>query len=151
MSENGSSDANVVIECLQRTLMNIDMLRPGGLTDVALWQLDNCFRENKNTYLLCYAGWLCERRVFRVTYISFHPVGHTHNECDQAASRITVAARNNDIFCPCGLHKVLKYSYSPRPHVEFIDKVADFKRMVNPANDKHFSKASGSLMSEVSD
>src|SRR5690348_6658997 len=92
--ENGPDEP---IECLQRTLHEEER-RDGTLPTTMFLQFDNCFRENKNTYMIGYLTWLVERK--RV-YLSFHPVGHTHNECDQCASRVALATRNVDIGCRC--------------------------------------------------
>ncbi len=59
-------------------------------------QLDNCFRENKNSYVINWLGTLVERGLFpNGIYVSFLPVGHTHNEMDQVASRISIALRRD--------------------------------------------------------
>lgn len=49
-------------------------------------QLDNCSRENKNKYLIGYCHWLVSNKVFKYIYISFLPVGHTHEDVDQMFS-----------------------------------------------------------------
>src|SRR3569623_2086145 len=84
------------IECLQRTLKKEEERRGGKLPNTLFLQLDNCFRENKNTYMLGYLGWLIERGVFNRIYLNFHPVGHTH-KCDQCASRISRACHYANI------------------------------------------------------
>jgi hypothetical protein len=79
-------DPNLNIECLQRTLKHVEK-KQGTLAKTLYLQLDNCFRENKNAYVLCYLAWLIERGVFERIELSFLPVGHTHNECDQVLIR----------------------------------------------------------------
>jgi hypothetical protein len=74
MPENVKGDANCSIECLQRTLKSVE-LRDGRLPPTLFFQVDNCFREAKNTYMLAYLSWLVERKVFKEVYISFHPSG----------------------------------------------------------------------------
>ena len=73
--------------------------------------------------MLAYLSWLVERGVFKRIYRSYHPVGHTHNECDQVASRIAIATARANIGCRCDLVKVLQGCYTPKPHVETIDNV----------------------------
>lgn len=46
---------------------------------------------------MAYIAWLVERGVFKKIEVSFLPVGHTHNEPDQVASRYSVACRKRDI------------------------------------------------------
>ena len=120
------------IECLQRTLKKEEIRRGGKLPPTLFLQFDNCFRENKNTYMLAYLAWLVERGVFNRIYLHFHPVGHTHNECDQCASRVSRACHYANIGCRCQLINVLQKCYHPQPHVESIENVADFKHLFNP-------------------
>ena len=126
---NGPAES---IECLQRTLKHEEEKRGGILPKTLFLQFDNCFRENKNTYMLAYLASLVERGAFDVIYLSFHPVGHTHNECDQCASRISIATHHADIGCRCKLINVLKGCYTPQPHVETVENVANFQKAFNP-------------------
>ena len=104
--------------------------------------MDNCFRENKNTYLLAYLAWLVERGVFDFVYLSFLPVGHTHNECGQCASCFGLACRHNDVTCLTDLMDLLRKSFYPEPVVEYVSEVADVKRMMNPDLSHHFGTSS---------
>ena len=65
--------------------------RGGELPDTMYLQLDNCIRENKNTYVITFLAWLIERGVFKVIKVSFLPVGHTNFDNDQVASRVSTA------------------------------------------------------------
>jgi hypothetical protein len=87
--ENIAGDPNLTIEIVQRSL-KIAEKRLGKLPPELYIQLDNCFRENKNSYLMNYLGTLCERGLFPGgVYVSFLPKGHTHNEMDQVAAHHT--------------------------------------------------------------
>ena len=73
----------------------------GELPPVLYLQLDNCWRENKNNVLMNWCASLVERGLFPGGIeIGFLPVGHTHNEVDQIASRISIALRRRDILTP---------------------------------------------------
>ena len=48
--------------------------------------MDNCWRENKNKYVLSYLSNLVQCDVFKHIYINFMAVGHTHNDVDQLFS-----------------------------------------------------------------
>ena len=117
-----ASDPNLTIECLQRTLKRIEA-QDGYLPPVLYLQLDNCWRENKNSYVIAYLAWLVERKVFKKIFLSFLPVGHTHNEADQCASCLSIGCRNHDIKCLEDLQRVIKKSYFPVPEVEYISEV----------------------------
>ncbi len=77
--EHGSS---LTVECLQRTFKRIEE-EEGSLPETLFLQLDNCWRENKNQFLLGYLTWLVDRGIFKDVEISFLPKGHTHEDIDQ--------------------------------------------------------------------
>ena len=102
--EDIPNDTNVSIEVLQRTL-KAEEERRGGLPPILHLQLDNCRGANKNSYLFTYLAWLVEREVFTVVFVSFLPVGHTHNGPDRIASRISNAVRRTDIHTDERFHE----------------------------------------------
>ena len=95
--ENVAHDPNLTIEVLQRTLKRLEEKRGGKLPKTLFLQMDNCTRENKNTAVMAYLSWLVERGVFDKINVSFLPVGHTHNECDQVGSRYSIGVRHTTI------------------------------------------------------
>ncbi len=95
--EDIAPDSNVSVEVLQRTL-KAEEKRRQRLPDILHLQLDNCAGSNKNTYLFAYLAWLVERGVFKAVYVSFLPVGHTHNGPDRISSRISNAVRRTNIY-----------------------------------------------------
>jgi hypothetical protein len=94
--------------------------------------MDNCARENKNTALSAYLAWLVERGVFANIQISYLPVGHTHNECDQLASRLAVGVRYASLPTLPDFLEVLRGCVHPSPNVEVLNSVADTIGMLNP-------------------
>ena len=113
---------NLTVECLMRTLKKVEE-SAGFLPPVLYLQFDNCFRENKNAYVVAFLTWLVERKVFKQIHLSFLPVGHTHNEADQCASCFSIGCRNNDVKCLEDLVKIIEKSYWPRPIVEYVPEV----------------------------
>ena len=86
------------------------------------------WRENKNSYLL---NWLVSQIERDYVFpggieVGFLPKGHTHNECDQAASRIAVALRHRDVLVPADLMVLLREAY-PGARVRLVNSVADTK------------------------
>ena len=129
--DNIHSDPNLTIETLQRTLQAVEDSR-GELPPLLYLQMDNCYRENKNVSLLNWCVSLVERTLFPAGIeIGFLPVGHTHNEVDQIASRISVALRHRDVTTPLQLCALLRECY-PDMAVEILDHVADTKSFLNP-------------------
>ena len=133
-----ASDPNLTVECLQRTLVATEKIS-GELPPVLYLQLDNCWRENKNNVLVNWCASLVERGLFPGGIeIGFLPVGHTHNEVDQIASRISIALRRRDILTPEHLIALLKESYTGL-QVVLLNKVADTKEFLNPGLKKGWS------------
>jgi hypothetical protein len=112
----------------------------GKLPKTLYLQLDNCPRENNNSHIVAFCNWLVQRFIFDTIELSFLPVGHTHNECDQIASRISFACRHNDILIRGDLAKIIRDCYTPKPLVTHLHEVADFKRLVNPLLKQDFDK-----------
>ncbi|XP_038063298.1 uncharacterized protein LOC119733986 [Patiria miniata] len=77
-------------------------------------QMDNCFRENKNRYILAFGLLLVEFGIYSSVEFNFLPVGHTHEDVDQLFSRIAEKLRHNDVYTLEELHEVVENSYTPR-------------------------------------
>jgi hypothetical protein len=125
-------DPNWTIETLYRQLKAEETRRGGKLPPTCYLQLDNCIRENKNTYVVCWLAWLVERGAFNQIFLSFLPVGHTHFINDQVASRVSLSTKHTDITSVEKLEEVLTNCYSPRPNVEWVEDVADVRGLFNP-------------------
>jgi hypothetical protein len=138
--EDIPNDTNVSVEVLQRTL-KAEEERRGGLPPILHLQLDNCRGANKNSYLFTYVAWLVEREVFTVVFVSFLPVGHTHNGPDRIASRISNAVRRTDIHTEERFHEIIRTSHNPNPEVIPIEEVVAFKEFVNPDLNPAFTNA----------
>lgn len=133
--ENIAGDPNLTIEIIQRELKRTEEAL-GKLPPMLCLQLDNCFRENKNSYVLNYLGWLTERGLFPGgIFVSFLPIGHTHNEMDQCASTISLIVRRQDIFTRQQLYDRIEESCTSL-RVQEIDSVADTKSFLNPGHKK---------------
>ena len=53
---------------------------------IDLFQMDNCWRENKNKYMMSYLCHLVNQNIFKHVFINFFVVGHTHDDVDQMFS-----------------------------------------------------------------
>ena len=65
--------------------------RGGQLPRKLQLQMDNSGRDNKNHYLLGFAGQLLSEGLFDEVEVYFLPVGHTHNKIDGTFSRVAHA------------------------------------------------------------
>lgn len=129
--ENVSGDPNLTVEVLQRSLKKAEQVL-GKLPSTLYLQMDNCFRENKNSFVVNWLGTLVERGLFpRGVFVSFLPSGHTHNECDQIGSRLSVAVRKKTIYTREELYALARQCYH-NIRIERIRDVADSKKYLNP-------------------
>ena len=104
-------------------------------------QLDNARGSNKNTYVWGYVTNLVERGVFRLVYVSFLPVGHTHFGPDRIASRISVGVRYRTVLTLAEFHDLIRRSHTPAPLVEQIDVTADWRLLMNPQESTQWTGA----------
>jgi len=139
--DNVYSDPNLTIECLQRTLKWVEEARGGKLPNQLYLQLDNCFRENKNSLLLNWLASLVERGLFPGGIeVGFLPVGHTHNEVDQVASRISIALRRREIHTPAQLFALLKECFVGLD-VQLVQHVADTQSFIQAGREKSWKNS----------
>jgi hypothetical protein len=104
--------SDVVITILLRTLCEI--AAKGPLPPTLYLHLDNCWRENKNRFVLGITHLLVEAGVFKKVKICFLPVGHTHNIVDQMFSRFSVHIKWNDILTLEDLVRICSGAYQAR-------------------------------------
>lgn len=78
-------NANLILSCFYIHL--IEHFTSTGKHPPILWlQADNCFKENKNRWMLAFCCWLIHIGWFREIMISMLPPGHTHIDIDQMFS-----------------------------------------------------------------
>ena len=133
--EDIAGDPNWTIETLYRVLRAEERKRPLGLPKTLYLQLDNCFRENKNAYVIAWLCWLIERHVFDEVFLSFLPTGHTHFDPDQFASRISLALRFQNVTTIQRYMDVIGQSLSNETQVEVVANCMDTKELFNPGKE----------------
>lgn len=90
--------------------------------------MDNCFRENKNKYVLGYLHFLVQVGIFNEITVSYLPVGHTHEDIDQFFSRVSKYMNTHNAITNNEFKECIKQSYVPIPSVTIIDKVANIQK-----------------------
>ena len=142
MTSEHETGANHIIEALHRTLAT--KAASSKLQGVLYLQVDNCTRENKNTFLFCYLECLVAWGVFQEIFVSFLPVGHTYADIDQAFSCTSRRLHSNDAATIEDLHKELRSSFTPEPFVVRMLHVVNFSALCKLENSigrvKPFSK-----------
>jgi hypothetical protein len=92
------ADSNLTGTILLDVLKRMADTTDGKLPPVLFLHMDNCGRENKNHTIMALLGSLVKKKVFRVIYLHFLPVGHTHAKVDQRFSVISTRFHNLDAF-----------------------------------------------------
>ena len=133
--EDIAGDPNWTVETLYRTLKAEEERRGEGLPKTLYLQLDNCFRENKNTYVMAYLCWLVERLVFDEIFLSFLPTGHTHFDPDQFASRISTAVRFRNVLTCDEYARIIAGCWGHEVPVTWVHDVMDIKELFSPGKD----------------
>ena len=110
------------------------------LPPVLKLHMDNCFRENKNRFVLGLCHLLVHYGVFKKVSLSFLPVGHTHNIVDQMFSRFSVALAKAMCMTVEELHEVCSENYNVKgfkPVFEHIDEMANWTALLEPLLPAH--------------
>ncbi|XP_006815072.2 uncharacterized protein LOC102804474 [Saccoglossus kowalevskii] len=102
-------DSNLTMNILLDVLSEVKT----HLAKVLYLQLDNCFRENKNRFLLSLMELMVEINVFEEIFVSFLPVGHTHENVDQMFSKISTKLGHRNTYTIDDLEETVTASYTP--------------------------------------
>ena len=95
-------DSNLSINIIIKILHSLARSNGNKLPQIFYLQADNCFRENKNKYMLAFCELLVHMNVFKEVHLSFLLVGHTHEDIDAMFSRIAHTLRKTDAeTMPC--------------------------------------------------
>ncbi|XP_071181315.1 uncharacterized protein [Mytilus edulis] len=116
-------DSNLTMNILMLILHQISKLMGNKLPPILYLQADNCWRENKNRYVLGFCELLVHQRIFNEVHLSFLPVGHTHEDVDAAFSRIAETLRRNDAETMPRLKEML-------PNVKDIEAIYDIRSWI---------------------
>ena len=123
--KNKAHDSNLTIECLQRTFLKFSRERNGFPRNLFV-QMDNCWRENKNQFVMAYFSLLIWRKLFDEIEISFLPVGHTHVDIDQMFGTIKTTLKQNHAKTIVDLQNLIKRSCATETiDCELIESIAN--------------------------
>jgi hypothetical protein len=95
-------DSNLIITTLFNHLSNrLGAYGPGTpQPDTLYLQADNCYAENKNSYVFAFLSVLTVLDIFKDIYFSFLIVGHTHKDIDQLFSTVQTKFQATSIHTP---------------------------------------------------
>lgn len=109
------NDSNYTISLLHHKLCKIlqDATRANGVRPSILKvQVDNCWRENKNKYMLAYLSYLIHLKWFKEIEMHSLIQGHTHEDIDQLFSLWTLGQRTFSYVSMSELREFLKNVYN---------------------------------------
>ena len=123
-------DSNLNLTCLHTTLMKVlESYEPGTSPRTLYLQVDGG-SENKNQWMISYLSLLIEVGLFDKVKMCFLPVGHTHEDIDQAFSRIAVYLNKHDALSYDEFIQAIHKSISvetKRPNMITVGQSFDFK------------------------
>ncbi|XP_070569806.1 uncharacterized protein [Ptychodera flava] len=95
-------------------------------------QMDNCYRENKNRYMLSLGHLLVELNIFDQVDFHFLPVGHTHEDIDQLFSCISKVLRKTNVYSMADMERIITGCYNVPVFVKQVTHVFDIKKWLTP-------------------
>ena len=123
-------DSNLNLTCLHNTLMKLLKSYESGTSPRILYLQVDGGSENKNQWMISYLSLLIEAGLFDKIKMCFLPVGHTHEDIDQAFSRIAVHLNKHDALTydefVNAIHKSISHE-SKRPNMITIGQSYNFK------------------------
>lgn len=132
MTQEHETGANHIVEVLHRF---INAKRADGpLPRKFFVQLDNCTRENKNRFVMGYFEMLVAHSVFDSVEAGFLPVGHTHEDVDQAFSQTSARLRVHNAITLEDIHGELRQTYKGNVQVEHMRRVANWSGLCDSEN-----------------
>jgi hypothetical protein len=94
--------------------------------------LDNCWKDNKSRWIMCFWSLLIAREVFEEIQVSFMLVGHTHDDIDASFGRWSMKLRENDYpTIPLLMKSYMDLDEDP-VIPGLIEEVPNFKEFVKP-------------------
>jgi hypothetical protein len=95
-------------------------------------QLDNCWKDNKSSLIMCFWSLLIAKGVFEEIQVSFILVDHTHDDIDASFGRWSMKLReNNYSTIPLLMKSYMDLDEDP-VIPGLIEEVPNFKEFVKP-------------------
>ncbi|XP_030834677.1 uncharacterized protein LOC115921382 [Strongylocentrotus purpuratus] len=125
-------DSNMTINVLLKTLAHVSKGHTKPLPPILFLQADNCWRENKNKYVMALLEMLVGKKIFHEVHLSYLLVGHTHEDIDQLFSQIGPKLKAKSA-------ETIPQLLSLLPNGEVLYGLYDFKSWMTP----HISNVTG--------
>ena len=129
--EHWSHGADYICTILHSHLSTLkDSIEPSKWPHTLFLQVDNCWRENKNTTVIRYLGILIKFGWFKHIYMHSLPTGRTHEDIDQMFSTWNVHYWRIGLASPLVVPEFVEWAYqneSKRPHFQMVHHCYKFK------------------------
>jgi len=102
---------NITVDCLHLALKRV-LDSEGAVPPVLFLQLDNTSKQCKSRHMLGFLALLVHLGVCEDVWLSFLPVGHTHEDIDQFFSRISVYLQQHDARSRIGIAECVTRGYN---------------------------------------
>jgi len=98
-------------------------------------QADNCYKENKNRFVIFFCAFLIAIGWFDEIYMSFLPTGHTHEDIDRLFSYLRIVMNSAEFntlmaIIKAGMPKAYKSNVRPRNVLQPL--LFDWKTWMSP-------------------
>ena len=121
-------DSNLMLTCFY--LHILQHFSTTGNHPPILWlQADNCFKENKNRWMMGFCYWLVHIGWFREIMISMLPPGHTHIDIDQMFSTLSMFLDRHSVEFIADILQAVNSAYkkeNTKPKAAFLPVVFNF-------------------------
>jgi|ERR1700722_8826531 len=123
--EQYKKDSNLMLTCFYlHILEHFDVT---GKHPPILWlQADNCFKENKNRWMMGFCYWLVHIGWFKEVVISMLPLGHTHIDIDQMFSTFSMFLDRHSVEFISDIRQAVDNAYKKeetKPKTAFLPVV----------------------------
>lgn len=124
MTDKDTTGANHVMEAINRVVNDEAECRP--LPKTLFLQVDKCWTENMNKYVMSYIEFFVQLVVCDNIEVALLPLGHTYPDIDQAFRTTSRSLDWNDAIKLTELHEQLSKCYNDRTIVTKMKNFANW-------------------------
>ena len=115
LSGEFETGANHIVEALLWFL--VERKRTAPLPRKLFVQVDNCIRENKNSYFMSFLESLVEWGIFDEIKVGSLPIGHTHEDVDKSFSTTSSRMKRHNAITHTYLHTEVRHTSVSYTHL----------------------------------
>lgn len=124
MTKEHAKVSHHMMESVHRFINEVDE-QEGRLPPNLLVQLDNCWRKNKNRYLMVFLEFLVVWFVFDSIEVGLFPIGNTHSDIYETFSTTSRRLRTEATVAMDDVYTVVSKSYNEHTILSSLKQVAN--------------------------